>query len=87
VKRTRFITIAASPFAASIVPDGLRPEAPPQIYGDGVHDDYAAIQWRLDRGVRVDLRAKTIRLSRTLMIRQPSEFRMEMCHIILDRLT
>lgn len=50
------------------------PETPPRLWGDGVHDDSYALQWRLDRATAQNplvLRNGTFALDRGIVLRYP----------------
>ncbi len=52
MKRRQFLGVSASGIALALVPMGflaLGEEHAPRLWGDGIHDDTYAIQWRMER--------------------------------------
>lgn len=46
--RRTFLGTLATVVVAAALPRFARPQGPPKLWGDGIHDDTAAIQWHLD---------------------------------------
>lgn len=83
MQRRRFLkAVAAMGVLAAIAPQSLFAVAPaPRLWGDGIHDDTAALQALLDCG-QVDLSQGTYRISGTLNLR--SYNRIRNCHFRHD---
>ena len=62
--------------AIVLAPLGLRiPETPPRLWGDGVHNDSYALQWRIDRSTTENpfvLRNGTFALDRGMVVHRDS---------------
>ena len=72
--------LASAALALPALPAFAREEAPPVLWGDGVHDDTEAFQWYVDHARPIP-RGRCYRLTRTIHVRAPGGVIMENCVI------
>jgi hypothetical protein len=75
------VAVAALAVAPAAV---LETEVPPRIYGDGIHDDAAALQWHLDHAGGLRLEGGTYRIGQTVVLRPQHQVDMRDCRFICD---
>lgn len=49
MERRHFLGAVVSAVAITLLPEARGRETPPRLWGDGIHDDSYALQWRIDR--------------------------------------